>query len=284
MSVVFPSLTELFPDGNYEFRLTLRRAEPREFFRAHDSTGNVLRERARWLAAEPAHYAALRPEGESLLAEFRQLAESWGLGPPASAGAGESGQLAKPGGVRGTENDMVALGRAFEPDILFLSPDAAGEFRLRGGALCFPTGWALEEKLGHTLEFIHGVVPGLNVALGAQIHQFLSKLKPGVAFLRHNWGLAATDELNLHPARRVPAPEPPVRLDQLWLRVEHQALVALAETRGIAFGIRIASHRLDRVAGGAASAGLRRALETMPAELAAYKRLEAVRADVIRLL
>ena len=258
-------LAELFPDGDYRFHLTLRRGEPAEFFRTRDKSGRILAERARWLAENPARYAALLPEGEPLLAELAELGEKdWGL-PRATS--------------------VHALGAVLEPDFLLLSPDAAGAFRLRGGALCFPTGWALEEKLGHTLDFIHGVVPGLNPALASPIHQFLAKLKPGVAFQRDNWGLVANDELNLHPVRKLPAPALPVALDRLWLRVEHQALVALPRTGGILFGIRIALHRLDQVAlDPAAAAGLRRALTSMPAEVAAYKRLDTVREAVVGLL
>src|SRR5690606_19553998 len=108
-------------------------------------------------------------------------------------------------------------------------------------------------------EFIHGVVPGLNAALGAPIHQFLRQMKPGPAYLRDNWGLAASAERNLHPARGLPAPEPPVALDRLWLRVEHQILYALPETRGLVFGIRLGIHRLDAIARfPRVAAGLRR--------------------------
>jgi hypothetical protein len=203
-------LAELFPEGDYRFHLTLRRGEPREFFRASDSSGRVRAERARWLAENPARYAALTPAGAPLLAEFAAMCAGWGLAGGAS---------------------VVELGAALEPDFLLLSRDEHGAFRLRGGALCFPTGWALEEKLGHTLDFIHGVVPGLNAALASPIQQFLGKLKPGVAYLRDNWGLAATAELNLHPARALPVPESPTAPDRLWLRVEQQALVALPEHR-----------------------------------------------------
>ncbi len=252
----------LFPAGPYRLHLTLRRGEPRDFFGPQDSTGRIRAERAKWLAAEPGRYAALRPEGEPLLAEVGELAaREWGL--PAFATVDE-------------------LGRRCEPDMLLLSPDETGLFRLRGGALCFSTGWALEEKLGHTLDFIHGVVPGLNAALASPIQQFLTRLKPGVAFHRDNWGIAATAELNLHPARQMAAPALPVALDRLWLRIEHQALLALPRTRGVLFGIRIALHRLDVVARDpAAAAGLRQALATMSPEMARYKRLDGIRARLI---
>lgn len=263
MNAAGSALAELFPDADFRLHLTLRRGEPAEFFRVPDGAAPILAERARWIDDAPSRYTALTAEGAPLLREFATLAASWGA--PWSA-TGED------------------LGRSFDCDVLLLSADAAGEFRLRGGALCFPTGWALEEKLGHTMDEIHGVVPGLNPALGATIRQFLARLKPGVAYHRDNWGLAASDELNLHPVRAIAAPEPPVALDRLWLRVEHQALIALPQTRGIVFGIRIALHRLDEVAHSVAAPGLRRALATLSPELACYKRIERVRDQVVSLL
>lgn len=258
-----PPLADLFPDRDYRLHLTLRRGQPEEFFARRDPAGAVLAERAFWLAREPSRYAALRPSGRPLLDEFAAMAAGWGVA-----------------GI----TDARELGERLEPDIVFLSPGADGQFRLQGGALCFPTGWALEEKLGQTLNSIHGPVPGLNAALAAPIHQFLAKLRPDVAFLRDNWGLAGSVDLNLHPAQGVPPPAPPVALDRLWLRVEHQALLALPVSGGVAFGIRVALHRMDEVARGPAAAGLRRALESMPPEMVAYKRLEGVREAVIGLL
>ncbi len=259
------SLADLFPDAAHRFHLGLRRDESRNFFFTQDPSGRILAERSRWLAADAARYAALTPEGEALLAETAGLAGQW-LGAPVAP-------------------DLGALGAALEPDLLLLSRDPDGPFRLRGGVLCFPTGWALCEKLGHTLETIHGVVPGLNAALGAQIHQFLARLKPESACLRSNWGLAATAELNLHPARGLPPLQPPVVPDRVWLRVERQVLVALPRTQGILFGIRIELHPLVEVlAEPAAAAGLRRALETMPEALASYKRIAHMRRELIALL
>ena len=51
------------------------------------------------------------------------------------------------------------------------------------------------------------------------------------------------------------------------------------------FGIRIALHRLDDVVRDpVAAAGLRLALITMPAEMAAYKRVEAIRSQLVALI
>lgn len=258
-------LADLFPEEAHRFRLALRRSELPEFYQTRDPSGRILAERAGWLARDPVCYAALRPEGEGLLAELAGLASQW-LGRP-------------------MRPDLGALGAALEPDFLLLTADANGHYRLRGGVLCFPTGWALQEKLGHTLETIHGVVPGLNAAIGAQIHQFLARLKPGPAYLRSNWGLASTSDLNLHPGRHTPPLRPPIAPDRAWLRVERQALAVLPRTHGVLFGIRIELHRLDRVmAEPAAASGLRQALTTMPETLAVYKRLAPIRRDLVALL
>lgn len=258
------ALAELFPDEDFRFRLNLRREEPQAFFAPQDSTGRILAERSAWLRAAPATYAGLLPEGQPLWREFSALCASWGLGDPSS---------------------VDTLGATLEPDFLFLSPETAGgAFKLRGGALCFPTGWALQEKLGRPLEEIHGVVPGLNPALQSPIHQFLAKLKPGVAFQRANWGIAGSNELNLHPIRGLPGPEK-AALNQLFLRVEHQVLIGLPDTKGVVFGIRIQLYPLDLIiANERLRTGLKRALMTMPAEVAAYKRLDAVQARLVALL
>lgn len=257
-------LRELFPDQDYGFRMTMRRGEPADFFRRQDATGARLAERARWLDQDATSHAALEPEGGPLFSEANELGQSWGL--PAA-------------------NDIQMLARTWEPDILLLSPDKEGRFRLRGGALCFPTGWALTEKMGQTLEVIHGIVPGLNPAIGGAIDQFLHGLKPGVAFHRDNWGISASPELNLHPMRGVCAPTPPVHLDNLWLRVEHQALVALPRSRGILFGIRVALHRLDDpIQDPQIKNGLLRALRTMRPEMGAYKGLAQITDRLISLL
>lgn len=257
-------LAALFPDEDFRLHLTLRRGEPREFFAARDESGRILAERRRWISDTPGRYAAVEKEGEAMVGEFAEWCRGWGV----------------------QETDSVeALGGALEPDFLVLAADGAGRIRLRGGALCFPTGWALEEKIGQTMEEIHGVVPGLNGAIGAPIQQFMERLRAGAGFLRDNWGIAATDELNMHPSRGLPPPRAPVILERLWLRVEHQIMARLSESGGVVFGIRVVLHRMDAVASDRAAArGLVRALASMSGEMAAYKRLDGVRADLIQTL
>ena len=254
------AVAALFPDEDFRFRMTMRRGRPEDFFQGWDAAGGLLKQRRVTLQSAHAHCLRSTPEGDALLPALFQLAAGWNL-PKAG--------------------DWLGVGTQWEPDVLLLAPDVDGRYRLRGGAVCFPTGWALDEKIGRTLEEIHGVVPGLDASIGAAIHRLLGNLTPATAILRDNWGIAATDALDLHPRHQVPPPCPPVRLEQLWLRVEHQALVGLPDGAGVVFGIRIVLHRLDAIAADPLLArGLGRALASMPENIAGYKGLRTIRAEL----
>ncbi|MEN9575049.1 MAG: hypothetical protein RL514_2904 [Verrucomicrobiota bacterium] len=180
----------------------------------------------------------------------------------------------------------LALGEAWEPDYVLLNPDAAtGRFHLVGGCVCFPSSWRFEEKVGQPLEVIHTPVPHLNEQLASPMHNFLSRLKPGAAWCRANWGLSRSPELNQHPARGLPKLTPPLRVDEVWLRVEDQALVALPASRGVLFGIRMTVIPLSEVKRHPTAArGLARALRTMPDAMLDYKSLLAAKDELLRLL
>jgi hypothetical protein len=172
-----------------------------------------------------------------------------------------------------------------EPDWLLLAPDHAGSFRLHAACVCFPSSWSLEEKMGLPLESIHGVVPGLNAQAGRPIAGFLQRLAPGIAWQRANWGLSRSPERNQHPALPRPRLDDTVAPDEVWLRVEHQALVALPRTGGLLFGIRVTVHPWAEILAEApARQGLRRALATMPETVAAYKGIAPARARLLELL
>jgi hypothetical protein len=174
---------------------------------------------------------------------------------------------------------------AWEPDFLLLclGPDAA--VRLVGGCVCFPSSWSLEEKIGKPIELVHDVVPGLNSSIGPQIHSFLTKLKPDIAWLRSNWGLSRSPELNQHPSRNLHRLDETVSLEDVWLRIENQALVALPLSKGVLFGIRLDIRPLATVCQNQEFARrLARALRTMPEEMARYKGLDRARARLLTLL
>jgi dimethylamine monooxygenase subunit A len=252
-------LLELFPDGDYGFRLTLKRGVVAEFLAPTPDAAKIRIERARWLEESPERYVF---DAGDCAGAWREVADL--------AGEFESGAR--------------ELGVKLEPDLVVLMRDSTGVFRLRSGVVVFPTGWGLEEKIGQTLSESHGIVPGLNPAIGAAIDRFLDRLRVGGAATRSNWGLAATSELNLHPLLPRPRLTDGLRADEIWLRVEHQMLAALPGSGAILFGIRIALHRLDDVGADAdVRSRLHRALGTMPPAMAAYKGLAAAMPTLLRL-
>jgi hypothetical protein len=253
--------SQLFQPGAYRWRMGLVAADARAFFAPSAEAERLLAERAQWLADAPEEYAGFTPAGVPLLAEALELARQWG-----APVAGES---------------VESLGLAWEPDFVLLSPGPGG-FIVAGGAVCFPTGWALRQKLGHSLFETHAPVPQLNTELAANIETALRRLAPRAAWARHNWGLARTSDLNLHPRREVPTLDASAAPAEVFLRVERQLLLKLPETGGILFGIRIEVVPLRELMRDApARQGLRDALVSMPADIAAYKRLDGIRPAMI---
>ncbi len=272
-------LEDVLPDEDYRFQFRFKRTSRDAFFQPTPEHDRLIAERRHWLRSAPETYAALLPGGGPLLDETTAFAESIGTFTSASAEAGRHSRQ-EPG-----LQTCLDLGEAWEPDYLLLKPDSAGAFRLLAACVCFPSSWSLQEKVGRPVEEIHGVVPELNSALAVQIHRFLSKLGPDVAWLRANWGLTRSPELNQHPGRNLPRLDASISPDEVWLRVEHQALLALRESGGVLFGIRLAIHPLRGIlCDRSLTRRLARALETMPESVAQYKGIAAARARLIFLL
>ncbi len=240
----------LFPLTDHRFQMGLRAGDAPGFWSKQDDSGQVWRERQRWLQKEPALYAVELAEGGAAMEEARAWIRQW------------SSQA--------------------EPDWVVLSSGAARDPVVLGGEVVFPSSWSLPEKLGRPLSQVHGPVPGLEISLGKSIQVFLNRIEPNAAWERDNWGLSADADLNHHPVRQVPALDASARLDKTWLRLERQFLTRLPVTRGLLFGIRVSHHRLDEVAATpGAAAGLSRALKTMSEEVAGYKGLLMARGPLI---
>ena len=256
------SIFEL-PSGAFRFEMGLRRGDA-AFFRNTPADDSLLAERVRWLDTESARYAVALPGSEELLEEAASLARS--LNP----------------GLVGSASDPAALGKAWAPDFLLLSPKTTGPFLLRAGCVCFPSHWDLGEKIGCPMAEIHAPVPTLNESLGRQIDAFLTALRPGMAWERWNWGLAATPERNDHPARGLPRLAADATIDRVWLRAEHQAFLRLPQTGAVLFGIRLLIEPLGEIVREPRAAErLAQLLETMPEAVARYKGVGQARAALI---
>ena len=267
----------MLPDRDYGLQMRFAKHDIAEFYKSRAADSPILTERRKWLERDPDTYRALYPEGRELLDETVEIAISLQTLP--------------------SEDDIHdfkahdpiercrLLGSLWEADFLLMKPDAQGVFRMVGGCLCFPSHWALREKMGQSMTAIHAPVPGLNETLGKQIDGFLQRMKPGISWERFNWGLSRTPELNLHPSRDFPQLNASVALDEVWWRLEEQSLVALPESGGILFGIKIAVKPLAEIISDPdARTGMLRALQTMPEPMARYKGIAPARERLVELV
>jgi hypothetical protein len=257
--------SRLFSDDGFRWQMGLRAGDAHSFFAPTPERGEILAERNRWLDESPADYAVLTNAGQALLWEMHEFAvKARSLSPAADCA-------------------LETLGRELEPDFVLLTPSANGPLVV-GGVVCFPSSWSLPEKVGLTLDQTHHLVPGLNPQLGERIRTALDRLPPEVAWKRENWGLSRDGERNHHPRQIRKRLDEKVEPDEIWFRVEHQILYRLPRTNAYLFGIRLTIRPLIELTRTPARVGLRKALESMPDEIAKYKGLLSARERIAALL
>ena len=255
-----PAWLDLFPDKDFEFRFSVRPGDAEQFLGPTEDHEQIIAARQAALDGAANQHQFNHPEAADALAECCKLAAI-------------------------TEPSCRALALKWEPDFLILLPSENRRFIFRAGAVCFPSSWRPEEKIGHPVYAIHAPVPTLNETLGAQIDKFLANLKPGQSWERSNWGLAASPALNQHPAQNTPVLDPPFAADQAWVRIEDQLLHHLPHSGALLFGIRLVNVSLAEIKQfPAAQAGLHRAIATMPDEIADYKNVTQSREHLLGLL
>ncbi|MBE2287105.1 MAG: DUF3445 domain-containing protein [Prosthecobacter sp.] len=259
-----PDWLRLLPDSDHRLQMSLRPGDARRFWAHSADAAAVLAERARWMTETPDRYLRVLPEGEEAVTEaiaFMRAQQDRAACPPAQA--------------------AVEL----EPDWIVLAGDAERLYPVIGGAVIFPSRWALAEKIGRPLHEVHAPVPGLQSSLGTQISTFLQRLGPHAAWERENWGLSADPSLNHHPAITIRRLDADATLETTWLRLERQFLTRLPVTNALLFGIRVTNHRLDHLAAlPAVATRLARALTTMADDVARYKGLHEARSSLISAL
>jgi hypothetical protein len=137
-------------------------------------------------------------------------------------------------GVDPADHPLVAASRLVPEDLCVLSNDS-GEWRLVAASVCFPSRWALGDKIGRSLDQIHAPVPGYGDQLARPTTQFFDRLNSNRSFWRLNWTLLDDATLFLPaPSRSTPVADPAE-----WLfRVERQTLRRLRNSGAVVFSIR----------------------------------------------
>jgi len=267
--------------GTFRFQMALRPGDGSRFFAPGAGHAAVMAERRALLAQAAGSYAAALPGTAALLNATAALVHQWltqthhpDPPPPPAPLSGDAGTLAA---------WCAETGGRWEPDWVVLRRGEDAAYRLVAGAVCFPSGWSLPEKLGQPLDTIHAPVPGLNRSLGPPIHQFLERLKPDTVWWRDNWGLSADPALNHHPSVPRHRLTAAAHLSTTWLRREDQLLARLPGTPDILFGIRVSSVRLDEVTlTPEVTRRLADSLRSMPEDVATYKGIAPARDALVR--
>jgi hypothetical protein len=149
--------------------------------------------------------------------------------------------------------------------------------------VCFPSGWRPELLRRSSFTAIHGPVPDFakNPLASRSMVRGMVERGPYVRFV---WTVSADDHLDHHPDHgRRAVFDDVMSPHQLWLRIERQTTVPLADVGGSLFLIRTYLRPFPSLDDDERRT-LREALLAMPAEIAAYKGLargQAIAAAVL---
>lgn len=130
----------------------------------------------------------------------------------------------------------------FSEDFLILKKE--DDYRLKGGVLCFPSGWSLKDKKNMTVREIHSPVPYLNDNLGQNINSFMINLSPGQIFWRINFltsfsnKLTCLKEIYGEDEFRGQIKINESNINDLFLRNERECFVKLPHTQSFIFSIK----------------------------------------------
>ena len=114
----------------------------------------------------------------------------------------------------------------YQEDFVVWAPNLAGELSPQVMSVCFPSGWAPEEKINRSFFEIHEPVADNSMIQQAAPHiaKMLTQKGP---FIRHVWTVTNTNSLSQHPKTKKPWSNE--TLNQMWYRVERQTTVPLGD-------------------------------------------------------
>jgi len=129
----------------------------------------------------------------------------------------------EPASLEGAPTDpepLVAASLLVAEDLCVMERTSGG-WTLTAATVCFPSRWRLADKIGTTLDAIHGPVPGYEEAIAAPTRSFFDRLGVAKPVWRLNWTLLDDPTLfQPAPGRPATAADPV----DLIFRVERQTL------------------------------------------------------------
>lgn len=175
------------------------------------------------------------------------------------------------------------LALAFAEDFAIIDGASA---RIPWLAVCLPSHWAPEDKIGRHFAQVHAPVADNQMLITASDH--LARLVTGTdRWERFVWTITRHPQLSQHPVRCDPAPWPvDADADELaaraFFRTERQTFIPLPGSAQAVFTIHVEMHPLAHVANNPAQAqALHAALSSMSDAVLAYRGLSAARGRLL---
>jgi heme-dependent oxidative N-demethylase alpha subunit-like protein len=254
----------VFSSDPFRWRMGLRALSRERWLQPDDARDADLAEKAALIESRPGEMLAWLPGAESASSELLDLVTADVVGRGLS--------MAATG-----DHPIDRAGRSVQEDLCLMERHAA-RWILTAGSVCFPTRWALADKIGASLSAIHAPVPGYADQLGSRVDRFFDRLQPSSLAWRLNWSIVDDDGRRLDVRDRHPPRDPPNDIGHdLFMRLERQTLRRLNEHEAVVFGIRVHVWPLEEVGDVLRGEGLASSLSSMPLDVADYKSLSDLR-------
>ena len=182
---------------------------------------------------------------------------------------------------------LLSIAMQIQEDLVLL--DGESPHRLLAGAVFFPSGWSIADKIGRSLQETHSVVPRFEQTLERQTDRLVTHLKLGRPVWRMNWGVRPSGQLDQSPKWSAMIAESAKQIDannagaKCYFRVERQTLSCLPDGGEILFTIHTRQWPLASI-GALQLKCLHQALRTCPEETLMYKGITAFYDPLIRFL
>jgi len=182
---------------------------------------------------------------------------------------------------------LLSLAMQIQEDLVLLQGDSL--HRLLAGAVFFPSGWSVADKIGQSLQQVHSVVPGFGQALERQTDRLVTHLKMNRPVWRMNWGVRPSDRLDQSPKWSDAIAESAKQIDasnaatHCFFRIERQTLSRLPDSGEILFSIHTRQYPLASLTQTQRQC-LYQALTTCPPATLVYKGISAFYDPLIQFL
>jgi hypothetical protein len=179
------------------------------------------------------------------------------------------------------------IGRQVQEDLILLNP--LGE--VVAGQLCFPSGWALNEKIGKQFLEVHAPLPSVTNPMIMAANKLIERLPIGKPVSRNNWGFRLGEQLDLSSKHTLAYRQKLEAISnmtmnefgkKIFLRVEHQTLTRLPKSGFVLFTIHTYNSALENECQSMErTKTMLSFLQTTPSALIEYKVMTPVIAKLI---